>query len=114
MMSKPVILFVIDSLQTGGAERSTLDIAARLQIFQPVVCHIYRNDFLKPEFERQGIPVVSLNLSGPYEFVKAYRALKAVLRQHKPAVVVATLLRSELIARMACRALGVPVVGTFV
>ncbi|HEY5750351.1 MAG TPA: glycosyltransferase family 4 protein [Chryseolinea sp.] len=110
----PKVLYVLDTLQTGGAERSTLDIASRLKTFQPVVCHIYRNDFLKPEFEKQNIPVISLNVAGPYQFVKAYRALKDVLRREKPDVVIATLLRTELISRVACKALGIPIVGTFV
>jgi glycosyltransferase involved in cell wall biosynthesis len=108
------VLYVIDSLQTGGAEKSILDIASRLKAFEPVVCHLYKNDFLKQDFEKQGIRVISLNIEGPYNFIKAYRALKAVLKQEQPSLVVASLLRSELISRVACRALRIPNVGTFV
>jgi len=110
----PKVLYVLDTLQTGGAERSTLDIASRLKTFQPIVCHIYRNDFLKAEFEKQGIPVISLDHRGPYQFLSARRALKNVLRREKPDLVIATLLRSELIARVACKELDIPIVGTFV
>ncbi len=108
------VLYVIDSLQTGGAEKSLLDIASRVKNVEPVVCHIYRNDFLKEDFLRAGIRVISLNINGPYEFRQAYRALKAVMIQERPDLVVASLLRSELISRMVCRALRIPNIGTFV
>lgn len=108
------VLYVIDSLQTGGAERSLLDIASRLQVCQPVVCHIYRNDFLKAEFEKQGIRVISLGVQGPYGFREAIAKLSQVMVNEQPDLVVGTLLRSELISRWVCRRLKIPNVGTFV
>ncbi|RAW01295.1 glycosyltransferase [Pseudochryseolinea flava] len=108
------VMYVIDSLQTGGAEKSVLDIASRLKAFEPVVCHIYKNDFLKQDFEKSGIRVISLNIDGPYNFIKGYSALKKVLKDERPDLVVASLLRSELISRLACRVLRIPNVGTFV
>jgi glycosyltransferase involved in cell wall biosynthesis len=108
------IFYILDSLQTGGAEKSTLDIASRLKEFEPVVCHIYENDFLKPQFEQRGIRVISLDIKGPYNFLRAYRTLKKILHEEKPDLVVVSLLRSELISRVACYSLGIPNVGTFV
>ena len=108
------VLYIIDSLQIGGAERSILDIASHLRCFQPVICHIYRNDSLKPEYLDRGIPVISLDIDSSYHFIKAYRAIKDVLKKEKPDLVVATLFRSEVLSRMACRAMHIPNVGTFV
>lgn len=108
------VLYVIDSLQTGGAEKSLLDIASRLQHVEPVVCHIYQNAFLKSHFEQCGIRVISLGISGPYNFIQATKALRKVIEQEQPDLVVATLLRSELISRWVCKRLKIPNVGTFV
>jgi glycosyltransferase involved in cell wall biosynthesis len=108
------VFYILDTLQTGGAEKSTLDIASRIGKFEVVVCHIYKNDFLKKEFQKRGIRVISLDIEGPYDFVKAYRALKNVLKKERPSLVIATLLRTELISRIACRTLKIPNIGTFV
>jgi len=108
------ILYVLDSLQTGGTEKSVLEITSRLNTVKPVVCNIYNNVFLKREFEKKGVKVISLNIQGDYNFFKAYKLLKKVLTEEKPDLVVASLLRSELISRVVCWQLNIPNIGTFV
>ncbi|MCU0397129.1 MAG: glycosyltransferase, partial [Cyclobacteriaceae bacterium] len=114
MREKPYIAFLIDTLQTGGAEKSILAIASKLKLVQPVVCHIYQNDELKHHFNKSGIRVISLDVKGPYSFKEASNKLHSVLKQEKPDLVVATLLRSELISRWVCKRMNIPNVGTFV
>jgi glycosyltransferase involved in cell wall biosynthesis len=111
---KPKVLYIIDTLQIGGAEKSILDIASKLMAYQPVVCQLYQNDQLKEEFDRRGIEVIKLGIAERYNFISAYRALKRILKQEQPSLVVATLMRSELISRVACFLTGVTNIGTFV
>jgi hypothetical protein len=111
---KRKILYAIDTLQIGGAERSILDIATHLDDVEPVVCFLYRKDCLRSQFESRNIRVISAGLSGPYQFIEGIRRFRHILRREKPDLVVATLLRTELITRVACRLEGTPNIGTFV
>ena len=108
------VLFVIDTLQTGGAEQSLFANAIRFKNIQPVVCHLYAGDLLKQRFTDHGIPVYSVGLKKKYGFVQAYKQLKAIVQKEQPDIVVAYLTRSELVARLVGRFNQVPVIGTFV
>lgn len=108
------VLFVIDTLEVGGAERSTLEIASRLKDWQPLICQLYNGSALLSDYSFPNNQIINLGLHGPYQFWKACRRLLNVLEQTKPDLVVATLLRSELVARYCCRTKGIPIVGTFV
>lgn len=108
------VLFVIDTLEVGGAEQSLLDLVSRFRQIDPLVCHLYAGETLKPQFINMGIPVWSLAIQKKYGFVTGIKKLKALIRQEQPHLVVACLTRSELISRMVCRSLHIPVIGTFV
>jgi glycosyltransferase involved in cell wall biosynthesis len=108
------VLFVIDTLQTGGAEQSLFANAIRFKNMQPVICHLYAGDLLKQRFSDHGIPVHSVGLKKKYGFVAAYKALKAIVEKEQPDIIVAYLTRSELVARMVGRSARIPVIGTFV
>ncbi|HYC84123.1 MAG TPA: glycosyltransferase, partial [Chryseosolibacter sp.] len=108
------VLYVIDSLQVGGAERSIFEISSGLERYTPVVCHIYLKDALKAAFIAAGVRVISLGVKGPYDFFRAGRKLLRVLKTERPDLVVGTLLRTELISRITCKLAGIPYVGTFV
>lgn len=111
---QPRVLYVIDTLEVGGAERSTLEIATRLKNWHPFICYIYQGDSVLPQYHFAASQIISLGLPGPYQFLMAAQKLSAVLDDLKPDLVVATLLRSELIARWCCNRKGIPIVGTFV
>jgi glycosyltransferase involved in cell wall biosynthesis len=111
---KPKVLFVIDTLQTGGAEQSLFANVTRFKNMQPVVCHLYAGDFLKQRFVDNGITVHSVGLKKKYGFPQAYKQLKAVVQKEQPDIIVAYLTRSELIARLVGRFSHIPVIGTFV
>lgn len=108
------VLFVIDTLQLGGAEQSLLANSSRFVNTDSVICHLYPGEALKPKFIEYGKKVYSLNIKKKYGFAEAYRQLKKIVRDEKPDLIVAYLTRSELVARMVGRKSHVPVIGTFV
>ncbi|WP_315817027.1 FkbM family methyltransferase [Paraflavitalea speifideaquila] len=108
------VLFVIDTLQVGGAEQSLLDITPGLKKVKPVICHLYAGEALKPQFINSGLPVHSVGLQQKYGFISAYRALKRIVHKEQPDLIVACLTRSELVARVVAHVSNVPVIGTFV
>lgn len=109
------IIFALDGLLTGGAEKSTLDIISRLPAhIKPLVVVFYRHYDLKLEFERAGIELVCFDLKGKYEFKQAIRKFSELCSFVKPDLVVGTLFRAEVISRIVCKRMGIPNIGTFV
>lgn len=108
------ILFVIDTLETGGSEKSLLENLGRVKKTVPVVCHIYQGSTLAADFFRKGIEVHSLNIKEKYAFMTAVNRLSGVIKELRPALIVASLTRSELVARIAGKRCGVPVIGNMV
>lgn len=108
------VLFVIDTLQTGGAEQSLLANVIRFKNMKPVVCHLYAGEQLKQRFIDHGITVHSVGLKKKYGFPQAYKQLKAIVQKEQPDIIVAYLTRSELVARLVGRFGHIPVIGNFV
>lgn len=104
----PRVLFVIDTLEPGGAERSLLEICRHFRRYEPMICHPYPGDALKAEYQAAGVPVASLHLTGKYSPVSGVRRLMGLLRTAQPVLVHSTLFRSGLLARTAARRVGVP------
>ena len=108
------VLFLIDTLAVGGAERSLLDITRRFTRIQPVTAHLYPAKDLKPSFEGAGIPVISLDIDQEYGLMEGTRRFKSVVERENPDLIHATLFRSEVVARLVAAWTGVPLVGSFV
>lgn len=108
------VLFVIDTLQLGGAEQSLLDNTSRFKNIHSVVCHVYKGDILKQRFVDNDIVVHSLNVQKKYGFLEAYSKLKKVVEAEKPDLIVAYLTRSEIVSRLVGKFNNIPVLGTFV
>lgn len=110
------VLYVIDTLEVGGSERSLLETAARLDRsrFEPHVCSLYQGATLQPEFEAAGIPVTACGLPGKYQFAKANRALRSVVRAVSPDLLHTTLFRANQVGRWVGWRMGLPVVSSFV
>lgn len=111
---KKKVLFVIDTLQIGGAEQSLLENTSRFRNIHPVVCHLYAGSVLQPKFAEKGIKVYSFNISKKYGFLEAYKKLKRIVEQERPDLMVAYLTRSELVTRLLGKFNNIPVIGTFV
>lgn len=112
--AKMKVLFVIDTLQLGGAEQSLLENTVRFKQIRPVICHVYSGETLKTRFIENGMKVYSLNIKKKYGFLKAYKQLKIVVEEEKPDLMVAYLTRSEIVTRLVGRTKNIPTVGTFV
>jgi glycosyltransferase involved in cell wall biosynthesis len=114
MMDKPVVLYVIDTLTTGGAEKSLLEIASRLSGFTPVICTVFsKNADLKPEVKRLGISLVELNVKGKFWWLEGMIKLKKLVATLRPSVVHATLFKAEIISRLSITS-GCVLIGSFV
>lgn len=108
------VLYLIDTLQVGGAEQSLQAILSRFNYMQPVVCHVYPGDTLKPKFEAANIPVISLNIQHKYGFREAISQILALLKTVKPDLLHTTLFRADIAGRIAGKLAGVPVISSFV
>ncbi len=109
------VLFIIDTLQGAGAERSLVEIAKNFQHYIPVFIHIYVGDMLKPDLQRAGIKVYSLNIQKKYGFTEAVSLITPIYRKEKPSLVHSTLFRADMIARRMKKIFPkIPLMGSFV
>jgi glycosyltransferase involved in cell wall biosynthesis len=114
LAEKPKVLFLIDSLLVGGAEKSLLEIVRHFEATDAVFCHIYPGALLKPDFEAAGIRVISLDVPGKYSFATAIRRVREVVQREQPDIIHATLYRSCIVSRFVARKAGIPLVNSFV
>lgn len=108
------VLYLIDTLEIGGTERSLLEIARHFGRVEPIMCHLYFGDALKCEYEAAGIRVISLNLDKNREFTNAVRRVRDIVRCEKPDLIHANLFHAEQVGRVVAKLEGIPVVGSFV
>ena len=109
------VLYLIDTLEGYGAEKSLVEIARGFKEVTPVFVHIYQGDMLKPQLEKAGIKVYSLDLNQKYAFNKALEKLIPIYHKERPDMVHATLFRSEIIARKLKQKIpSICLVGSFV
>lgn len=114
MIVKPKVLFIIDTLNSGGAEKSLIEMATKFQGITPVFLHIYKGEFLKDILIDNGIKVISLNLEGKYRFNKATKEILKIIDKIKPDIIHSTLIRSDLISRKLKAQINIPLINSFV
>ncbi|MFD0975746.1 glycosyltransferase [Salinimicrobium gaetbulicola] len=115
MKKNPKVLYVIDTLEESGAERSLLEITSKFSQIDPVFVHLYKGDSLKNEFIQKGIPTYSLNLSGSWNFKEAEQKLAEIYRKEQPDIIHSTLFRSDLVTRRLKKVFPeVPLISSFV
>jgi glycosyltransferase involved in cell wall biosynthesis len=119
------ILFVIGTLDVGGAERQLVEMTTNLDsAFEPAVCCLTRGGPLVSELEQAGVPVFVIGLRG----VRNQRGLRQLgalfsvpgalmaffrhLRQFRPHVVHGVLFHAYVLAAAAASLARVPVVIT--
>lgn len=109
------VIFVIDSLSFGGAEKSLLSIISNFSAKISVkVIHIYPGFSLKEAFQEAGIPLIFLNIEGKYNFHEGIKRLRNVIKKEKPDLIVSSLFRANIISRMVSLIEGTPLIGTLV
>ncbi|MGB3752426.1 MAG: glycosyltransferase family 4 protein [Parerythrobacter sp.] len=111
---KPKLLFVIDTLEIGGAERSLCEILGTMRTCDPVLCRLYPGDGLADAYHDAGVRTIALHIKGKYNFYNAVAALRSVIRSEQPDLVVTTLFRSDVVGRIAGLLERIPVVSSFV
>ncbi|WP_422006236.1 glycosyltransferase [Roseivirga pacifica] len=110
------VLYLIDSLQVGGAEKSLLDFSKRFSTIKPIVVTLYDDKTdLKPFFEEEGIALYSLNLNRASRFwwLIGYKKFTELIKEISPDIVHAHLYKSEIIARISNRG-NAKLIGAFV
>lgn len=108
------ILYILDTFETGGAEKSLLDIARHNQAVESVFATIYEGNQLAEVAKQAGIKVYQLNLKDKYGFSKAAQLLKPIIEQEKPDLIHATLFRSDIISRKLKNHFAIPLVSSLV
>ncbi len=93
------VLYIIDSLEGYGAEKSIINIATSLQKVTPVFIHLYKGDKLKPLLEQNGIKVYSLNMPAGYSYRKAVHFAIPIIIREEPQIIHSTLFRADMVAR---------------
>ncbi|HEY5651263.1 MAG TPA: glycosyltransferase [Acidimicrobiia bacterium] len=108
------MLYVVNGLGTGGAERSFAEMAPHLQrrgIRLEVVCLYKRTEGVQALIEGLGISVEFLESE---TWLGRVLQLRRLIRTRKPDLVHTTITESDIIGRIAAAATGVPVVTSFV
>jgi glycosyltransferase involved in cell wall biosynthesis len=108
------VLYLIDTLEVGGAETSILEIASRLVTWRPIVVYIYRGNSLQEKFEKAGIKVYALNIDAKFGIWEANKALSKIISLEKPNIIHATLFKAELVSRLVGSKFNIPIINSFV
>lgn len=100
---KPIALFILDTLEIGGAERSILEISSRFKRYKPILVTLFKGSHLKDEYIQRGIEVISLDLEKETKQSFIKNELDKIVFRIKPLIIHATLIRSCLISRKLSR-----------
>ncbi|GMQ26635.1 glycosyltransferase [Algoriphagus sp. oki45] len=97
---KPSILYLLDTLQTGGAEKSLLEITCRFQNFRPVFVTLFdgKHDLLF-EYEVAGLKVIRLGLQVSNRFSTIAKLVDEIIVQENAVIVHSTIFRSDMVSR---------------
>ena len=109
------VLFIIDTLQTGGAERSLLEITRHFKKYRPVFLQLFdKNNELKQEFDEAGITVIDLKLKDSLGFHKLAIEVAKKLSNLNPALIHSTLFKSDMVSRELVKHISVPLINSLV
>ena len=107
------ILYVINTLGTGGTERSMAELMeplSRLGVDPAVAILQSDSTGVEQAVRSQGIPVEVLGT----HFWRALPSLRASLSRLRPSLVHTALFESDIVGRLAARGMGVPVITSLV
>jgi glycosyltransferase involved in cell wall biosynthesis len=113
-MKRIKVLYLIDTLAIGGAEKSLVDIAINNSIIESIFITVYEGDSLVNLLKQNNIEVHQLNNSFRYEFKTVVTQLLPLLDIIKPDIIHSTLFRSDIIARKVKKYRNTPLISSFV
>lgn len=93
------VIFIIDSLEGYGAEKSIVEVALRMKTITPVFIHLYGGGNLKTRLEKRGITVYSVKVGRPHGYSEAVKKIIPILEKEQPKIIHSTLYRADLVAR---------------
>ena len=109
------VFFTLDTLINAGTEKSTLDIVSHFSKNTEVkIIYFYPRHDIKEAYQKAGITLQFMNLKGKYSFLTGIYLLVKLLKKEKPDLVVSSIMRANLISRIACKITGTRIAGTFV
>ncbi len=113
-MRRTNVLYVIEELELGGAERVVIDQATGLdrERYLPVVCCLRAKGEFAPEVEARGIAVIELGKRLGVD-LGIIGKLRRVIREQRADIVHTHLWVASLWGRLAAISSGVPVVSTY-
>ncbi|MEM7333421.1 MAG: glycosyltransferase [Chloroflexota bacterium] len=100
------VLWVLPTLEGGGAERAIVTILKHLDRtnIEPILCLFYRRGVFLKEVEEAGIPIVSLE-NGRFPPTTLYK-LTQTIRQLKPNITIGVLRRCSMLTTLAHKLSG--------
>lgn len=113
-MKKIKVLYLIDTLAVGGAEKSLVDMAINNPSVDSVFITIYKGESLVPLLKQNNIEVHQLNNSFRYEFNTVVTQLLPLIDALNPDIIHSTLFRSDIIARKVKQYRNIPLISSFV
>ncbi len=113
-MKRIKVIYLIDTLAVGGAEKSLADIAIHNTKIESIFITIYTGDGLVSLLKQNSIEVHQLNNSFRYEFKTVVTQLLPLLDIIQPDIIHATLFRSDIIARKVKKYRNIPLISSFV
>ena len=107
-MSKKRVLFIIEQLTHGGAERVVVELARRIdrERFEPYVCCLREEGKLADELKAAGVPVFCLHKRRPFDLRMLLR-LKKKLKELRIDIVHTHLFTARLWGCLAAKMAGV-------
>ncbi len=109
------VLYLIDSLEGYGAEKSIVEIALHMEVITPVFVHLYKGETLKPLLLKRNISVYSLDTPSNRGYVEILKALIPIVEKEKPDIIHSTLYRANMVARRLKKKYpNILLVGSFV
>lgn len=109
------VFFCLDALINAGSEKSTLDLVSKFSDRTKVhVVYFYPMHDLRDAFLNTGVSLHFMDLKSTYSFAKGTARLIRLIKQHRPDVVVSSILRANIMSRVACALTGTKLVGTFI
>jgi hypothetical protein len=107
-----ITLYILDTFETGGAEKSLLDIAIQNKAVESVFVTLYKGNQLAAVVQQAGIKVISLNRPEKYAFGKIVQQLKPIIEAEQPDLVHVTLFRADIVYRKVKRYFKTPLVSS--
>jgi len=109
------VIFIIDSLQQGGAEQSLVHTIQHFpEEMDVTVVYLYPKENLLQQLEATGCSIIGLNIKGRRKWLQGVKKLKQIIKNYKPDLLVSCLYDSNIISRIVSKQTGVPLIGTLV